>query len=427
MRTILLTTLLSSWLLADQTACPQGTTSIVDVRHLESGGVGYSLGYTTLDYFLTTQGDQWEILFNGRGHLFNDYKVAANVGFGMRFPVFGEKYLVGANLFYDCRQSSHLFTNQIGGGLEWLGKVIDFRLNGYLPVGKQQHLEIKKFQRFFGSHVFIKKHFKGALPCIDGEIGTPLLKNFYFSAGSYYLFEQDKKHIKLGNALGGRLRGEVNFGQHVTLSAVLTHDKIFHTRLQGVLSINIPLGKWKSTDQGQRCLRQTPIMRNEIIPIETKRKSRFLAADSNGNLLRFMFVNNAAPTPGNGSIERPFTSLKEAEFHAGAGDVIYVFPGDGTPNGMNEGIVLSENQILASSGTSLNINGVEIPAQTPGVNPVITNIHANEPIVTNPGNSNLEGFILLFPWNYFMEDWGFDLMEHLEQPPELVDWEVTLE
>ncbi len=439
MRTTLLSTLvlLSSSVIADdaettpvvtQSTCPKGVTSILDLRHRESGGVGYSLGYTTLDYFLAAQGDRWEVLFNARGHIFNDSKGAANVGLGMRLPVYDEKYLVGGNIFYDCRQSSHLFTNQVGGGFEWLGKSVDFRINGYIPVGKQRSLETKAFQGFSGSNVFVRQHFKGALPSIDGEIGTPLPKHFYFAAGSYYLFGQDKEGIKLGNAWGGRVRGEVNFGRHITLGAVLTYDKIFHTRFQGILSINIPLGKWKSTAQGERCLRQIPIMRNEIIPIETKRRSGVLTAGSGNDPLRFLFVNNAALLPGNGSIERPFSSLKEAEANAHPGDVIYVFPGDGTPNGMNEGIVLHDNQILAGAGNPLNVNGVEIPAQTPGATPVITNIHPDEPVVTNPGDSNLEGFVILSPWDYFFGNWGYDPTENHNLPhgndPDLDDWEI---
>ncbi len=423
--------------------CPTSVTSLIDVRHRESGGVGYSQGYTTLDYLLTAQGEKWEVLFNLRGHLFNNAQGAGNAGLGMRFPIYGEKYLVGANLYYDCRQSRRLFTNQVGAGLEWLGKYVDFRINGYVPVGQQRSLETKSFDRFSGSSLFVRQHLKGALPSIDGEIGTPLPKHFYFAAGSYYLFEQEKEGMHLGNAWGARVRGEVNFGKYVTLGATVTYDKIFHTRLQGILSINIPLGKWKSTkSREERCLRQVTIMRNEIIPIETKRRVAPLNSSDSSDSLRFIFVNNTAHLPGNGTIETPFSSLKEAEAHSQAGDVIYVFPGDGTPKNMDTGIVLKEDQVIASSGGPLEIEGVIIPPQTPGQNPVITNTNPDEPVITNPGNSDLYHFMILAPWDYFWGIWGHDTVDDLSDTssmgsyedvspvadphadPDLEDWDV---
>lgn len=402
-------------------ACPKGVTSIIDLRHRESGGVGYSQGYTSLDYFLTAQGDKWEFLFNLRGHIFNDDYGAGNAGVGMRFPIQNEKYLIGGNLYYDCRQSHHLFTNQIGGGFEWLGPYVDFRINGYLPIGKQRNIETKQFEGFSGNNVFVKQRLKGALPNLEAEIGTPLPKYFYFAVGSYYLFQQDKDGIKLGNAWGGRARGAVNLGRYFTLEGVVTYDKIFHTRVQGVLSLNIPLGKWKTANHGERCLRQVPIMRNEIIPIQSKRKTKLLTSSSGNDPFQFFFVNNLARLPGDGSIERPFSTLKEAEANSNPGDVIYVFAGDGTPRNMDEGIVLKDGQVIAGSGMPLDIGGVIVPPQTPGENPVITNVHGDQPIVGNPGDSDLNSLIILAPWDYIFGNWGYNPPADINLNPDAPD------
>ena len=122
-----------------------------------------------------------------------------------------------------------------------------------------------------------------------------------------------------------------------------------------------------------------------------------------------LFVNNLAAPGGNGSIEAPFSSLKDAEVASEAGDVIYVFPGDGTPRNMEEGIILKDDQVIASSGAPLTLEEISIPPMTPGETPVITNIHPDEPVIVNPGGSNLEDFRIIEPWEYFFGDWSFFL------------------
>ena len=99
------------------------------------------------------------------------------------------------------------------------------------------------------------------------------------------------------------------------------------------------------------------------------------------------FVNNSGPA-GNGSSSSPFADLKAAETASAAGDTIFVFAGDGTDSGQDEGIVLKPNQLLLSEREGLTFqngavartdisaqiapNQVIVPAD-PGVRPVISN------------------------------------------------------
>ncbi len=390
--------------------------SKIEVRHREAGGVGYSTGYTSLDYFLMAHREGTEFLLDLRGHVFNNGQGAANAGLGFRCPVKDDKFLVGGNLFYDLRQSPHLFCNQIGAGVEWLTQNVDVRFNGYVPLGKIKHFETHTFVRFASKSVLIKHKLKAALPSIEGEVGTPLPRPFYFAVGSYYLFTESKHHLGVGGALGGRVRADVDLGRYVTLGLSITYDHIFKTRAQGIFSINIPFEKKKincapkkKTDctppeKKRRNLYQVPIMRNEIIPIQDKRNSHdpLLAVD--GTPLSFLFVDNLAAIDGDGSFERPFAILKDAEKKSAPGDIIYVFAGDRTPKNMDEGIVLKKDQILASSGQPLIIRDIIIPPHTPGINPSITNIHQIDnpatPIVANPGNTHLDDFFFIPPWDY---------------------------
>jgi len=188
--------------------CTAQAESKIDLRHRESGGVGYSLGYTSFDYFYNTKGDGTEFLLDLRGHIFNDAHIAGNGGVGFRCPVSWDEYMLGANAFYDFRQLNHLFASQAGAGVEFLSENVDLRINGYYPFGDRNRVETRKFENFAGNGVLIQRKLKSTLPSIDGEVGIPLPKHCYFALGTYYLFEQENKGVKVGNAWGGRFRAD---------------------------------------------------------------------------------------------------------------------------------------------------------------------------------------------------------------------------
>lgn len=380
--------------------------SKLELRHREANGVGYNKGYSTVDYLFSHQWEKPEFLFNLRGHLFNDGRFAGNIGIGYRHGFKDDSYMCGVNVFYDCRESKHLFTNQAGAGLEFLTKHLDLRMNGYLPFGETKAFEKKKFERFSGNQIIIKQRGTGALPSAEMELGSPLTRYLYLAAGPYYLFKQDVRGMHLGNSWGGKVRLTVDISRYFTLGGLVTYDRIFNTTVQGYLSFKIPLGgKWEK-QPAIRNLRKVPICRNEIIPLERKKRHTALyVGEEERETVDILFVNNMALKGGNGSIEAPFSSLKEAEAASDAGDIIYVFPGDKTPRNMEEGIVLQKNQQIASAGAPLQIENLIIPPMTPGQNPVITNIHPGQPVVANPGNSHLEDFRIIQPWEYFFGNW----------------------
>ena len=81
---------------------------------------------------------------------------------------------------------------------------------------------------------------------------------------------------------------------------------------------------------------------------------------------RVWYVDNTSPEGGDGSLVAPFSSLGRAERASDVGDTIYVFLGDGTPRGLDEGIHLKPRQLLVGSGVALTADGEEIlPAGDP--------------------------------------------------------------
>jgi hypothetical protein len=345
---------------------------------------------------------------NLRGHVFDDGRFAGNIGLGARRAFYDEKMLFGANVFYDVRQYHKTVFNQVGGGIELLMKGVDIRFNGYLPVGKKQSFDQKRFLAFSGSEILIKQKIRGTLPSVELDFGVPMGRYFYLGFGPYYLFKNNTHGTHLGNRTGVKGRLEVTIDNILVLGGTVSYDPIFKTRAQGYISINIPLGKRPESATPGRDLWNVPLVRNEIIPIQKKKRTRPLSSDSSGdNALHVVFVNNQTPGPGDGTFAAPFSSLKAAEENSKPGDIIYVFPGDGTPRNMDEGIVLKPDQLLASSGSPLEIADVIIPPATPDSHPVITNVHPDQPIITNPGLSRLDDFYIFDSWssfyNYFDE------------------------
>ena len=60
----------------------------ITARHIESKGVGYDQGYTTLEGFFSPVecwNTRWTPFLDIRGHVFNNGKFAANAGVGVRY------------------------------------------------------------------------------------------------------------------------------------------------------------------------------------------------------------------------------------------------------------------------------------------------------------------------------------------------------
>lgn len=89
---------------------------------------------------------------------------------------------------------------------------------------------------------------------------------------------------------------------------------------------------------------------------------------------RVLYVDNTAPNGGDGSYAHPFNTLQNAETASGFGDTIFVSVGDGSSNGMNQGIVLKDNQNLMGSGFPLITNTSGVAVELADYNQV-TGIH----------------------------------------------------
>ncbi|MBS0625889.1 MAG: inverse autotransporter beta domain-containing protein [Verrucomicrobia bacterium] len=386
-------------------SCPDGQQHFrTSIRHIERGGIGYETGYSTLEVFLASDPSQWVVtpFFDARGHIFDNGKWAANAGLGLR-ALWGNR-AYGINTYYDYRNAGHFQSNQIGVGLETLGQLFDFRINGYLPVGaKTSGPYDPTFAYFSGNYMYISQKSKSAMKGADAEFGfhfgKPGLCDFYAAAGPYYYIGEIDPVTWGGKA---RLLGV--FKDILTLEISDSYDRTFQNKFQGQIGLSFSFGpKSKIKKENRTCkLANTlnsrmlqPVGRQEIIVIDKTKKKSVAIDPATGLPYLFVFVNNTGSS--NGTYASPYHSFAQVEATSSPNDIIYVFPGDGTTAGMDSGIVLKANQKLWGSGIAHLIQTtagtISIPAQS-STSPTITNtdVSTNGDAITLATNNAISGF-----------------------------------
>ncbi len=373
----------------------------ISVRHIESKGIGYNQGYSTLEGFFIVPAvidTIWFPFLDLRGHIFNNGKLACNVGLGLRY--LSTSRVWGINSYYDYRQSPHRNFSQYGLGLESLGRVWDFRVNGYLPVGKKESNYYgygTTFEGFKGNSLFISRKQKIAFKGINAEMGAhaTLSDNIllYAAAGPYYF------NHRTHNAWGGEVRVAFDFTKYVRLEGNTSYDNIFKWIGQGQLSLNFPFGpKQKlpvrkcNTCCNEVMLRDRVVQRvdrDEIIVLDSKKTKTVAIDPATGLPYVFIFVNNTSSS--SGTFESPYPTIDQAVANSAPGNIIYVYEGDGTPYAPANSLTLQDNQKLWGAGIAQQLptaqGFVTIPAMSAALPQVsLTNVVANFGIIL--GNNN---------------------------------------
>jgi inverse autotransporter-like protein with beta domain len=215
-----------------------------EVRHTESNGVGYNLGYTTAQLFGSYDKDLYFTpFFDLRGHVFNDGKLVGNFGIGERTFIPSANHFFGLYVYYDVRQESHGLTiQQLSPGFEFVGSRFEYRANAYIPVGKTKS---KTFGRQFSPcdtlSLLNRKKKNYALKGADGEVGAHVMQStnhdVYFGAGPYYFTG------KPNTSWGGKARALWRYHDWMFAELSYSYDTMFKNIVQGVFGLSYPFGK----------------------------------------------------------------------------------------------------------------------------------------------------------------------------------------
>lgn len=379
-------------------------TNRIQISHVEGPGIGYHEGYTSIKTFLTSRHEsQWMPFWDLRAHLFNNEKLAANMGGGVRYRSDKRGLVFGANAFLDYRKD-YWHALQVGIGAEVHGGFWSFYLNGYIPVTRTSDLRSVKFHEFKGHKAILQEKKKLSMGGLDAFANFRLftIDHWYLDLGAGPYWYQGKFGK---DTFGGKGRLIGGYEDYLYTGVQLSYDRLFKCRAQCELGISFPLGpriknktaldnSWKKNARKMI----TPIIRQEII-VMSKQHRKITARDPiSGNPLYFVHVNNLFSN-GNGTFEHPFGTLLSAQKNSSSGNYIYVNYGTGSSQGMDAGIVLQTSQHLLGSGNDQLISttkgNITIPALTPGSVPMITNINANSNGVVLANGTEVGGFNIL--------------------------------
>jgi len=387
--------------------------SMFTPRLVTSGGYGEGLGwddgYQSIGAWIPLGiNDSSQVFYTDlRGfQSFTDGGGGGNFTLGYRYYVPGMDRFFGAYAAYDIdagNDQSDDFSQVVIGG-ESVGQYLQYRVNGYIPVGDtSSHVGTDPNFFFRQNNILFNTFTRYQYGGIDGEVGgpLPLVGKYGFSGyvGGYWL-ESD-----YDDTVGFKGRLEANVNDDLQIGGKLTTDDVFDTNVWVTMTLRSPRGSWADFFQ-RDWLRQpsvgiksdrvgtwmdrspereyrvaTRVQKNDVKAINPLTGLPYLVlhVDPNGD-------------GGVGTFEDP-TSAIQGPNNPGY-DIIYVQPGTVTTGGP---IRLFDNQRLLSTAVGHNFDSqlgtFALPGFTGGALPVLRNaLGAPSSVVVLANNNEVSGF-----------------------------------
>ena len=419
-----------------QVCRPHTGQHLLVFKHTDTVGHGKYVGFSTLQAFLTPYASFSEFLpfLDIRGHIINPGATfAANLGMGIKWLT-NSSNTIGFAFFYDYLQTKTHHFNQICAAFELMTHRIEFRANGYLPVGAKafssttSEVASYNFDHFEGNSLFytttydVRKSTEYAMKGIDTEIGFQLYEptNYHrllLAMGPYYYHSPGSVHT---HAWGGMVRLEQRVNPYLTIQLRDTWDTQAFNRFQIQVLVEIPFGG--RTNKKNAVFRApckevlamesrmiAGMRRVELIRAETKNQHFYQTVDPiaksiYGGPLNFIFVNAASPAGGNGTFEAPYNNFGQAKLASYPNNVFYLtgdlIVNDEVPIVQNQSVLGSSiPQTVPFQVTPTTIGYVTIPAMST-MPPTLTQILDLGTLFVNGDNVVISGidFNLTIPF-----------------------------
>lgn len=380
-------------------------------------GVGYSSSYSGLKGFIPiTQQPGQKITFaetqafvdTGNGN------PSANVVLGHRFYDAKSDRIYGGYLAYDYRNTGRNGFNQVGLGLETLGRSWDARINAYLPFGATRQLTSQNTSTTttFGDPFFqtnflaanrtvvqqIDRRFEAAAAGVDVEAGgkiTQVGDGELRGYGGLYYFGAPKGE----GTVGWRTRLELRPTENLQLGVALSRDNNYGTNVALSVGVTFP-----TNNSGTRRDRPAdpllarlgdPTNRNANIvldrQVETRRTTTqdvaLIENPATGQPWRFRHAVPGVGT-GDGTFENPTGSVAAAVAVAQPDDIVYVQPG--TNPGVAGFTIPDRVQVLSTGPIqridTVQLGNIPLPLSGAGVLPSVNST------ITLGNSTTLSGF-----------------------------------
>jgi hypothetical protein len=373
---------------------------------------GYGYGYSNIGIFAPYKIDEDSILFvHGMGMITYDSRGGASVGTGWRHWMEGLDRIVGFSVWFDFDNGHAQPYQQVGLSFESLGRYVDYRVNGYIPISNADHVLYSQLTQntvLYGSGIGLIRNntVEQSYTGFDAETGgpVPFLGRYGLNAylGGYYFTGNGQKGGDF-TGVSGRLLSQIN--EDVSFGVQVTDDHVFGLNTQFQVFVNLPNGKpgrWFRNPRVHDRLVQNVFRQNRVIAKTSSYTTTDVAIDPNTH--RPYFVANINPnlaTGGNGMANSPFNSIAQYEALPLAQrqhyDVILVQPRTDASNtnlDTTNTLVLFDGQRLLSTSiahtfTTDNLSGVPLtmPGTTGGSAPMLFNSSGMDVITLAGGNS----------------------------------------
>ena len=332
-----------------------------------------------------------------------------NIGVGYReiksAPGLG-KGVAGIHAWIDRRltkRGSKFHQATLGG--EWLGKEVDIRANGYIPLSDKKEYIVANTSgnSLVGNTIQVGTNgtlVEEPLHGFDLELGYELgssnkfirdnTDSFRVYGGGYYFDGNNTDSIQ-----GVRGRFTTDVTQNIQLGGRLQYDNERDTQGFLEMTYRFPFDvKQSFRQQGLRALldespeRDIDIVTSDAITDIPERAT--IINKITGLPQEILIVDNTAAGGGDGSAETPFNSLADAESAASAQTIVYVRLGDGTVVNQDMNYNLDETgQQLIGSGTAFRYDSSRYTtANGKLVSNLIITPATSSPILTNTSGGN---------------------------------------
>ncbi|NEP08815.1 MAG: right-handed parallel beta-helix repeat-containing protein [Symploca sp. SIO2C1] len=380
----------------EETAPPETTGSAADLKITPRVGAGYNSsaaghdGFGRFEGFVPLlQNPGSDLLFlEGRLLVDNGAQLGGNILLGYRAfnPELNRSF--GGYIGYDNRDTGDSTFNQIGLGLESLGAIWDFRLNGYLPVGDTRQVVASStfdsgFQLagtpFFqgnslvltGERIFQSTTIQeAAMSGLDFEVGAKLAEftngGEVRGYGGIYYYDASGSP----STVGGKLRVEVRPTDYLNLGLGVQHDDLFGTNILftvgGTFPGTRPSGYRQERDEpksvwarmGESVSRTASIIVDQQVESESFTEQLTTIATNPDTGQPWVFAQVAEGGSGSGTFESPFGTVLEGVgiAQSDGNHIVYVRSGAAADTGT---ITIPAQVQLLSAGVLQQINTQE--------------------------------------------------------------------
>ncbi|TWT95856.1 hypothetical protein Pla108_29330 [Botrimarina colliarenosi] len=319
---------------------------------------GQEAGVLTLGTMKLFPTDGGVSFLDGQVTLNDKSTVGYNVGLGYRWmtlPLFpfspDDEKIMGVSLWSDGQSvGGDNFFPQVGVALEFLGDHLDFRANGYAPVG--QRTQTRDFVdigeiTFSGNGIgaLLQGIQDTALTVGEAEVAGRIADLDAWVFGGVYGFNGG-----VYDGVGGKvgLRGYAT--PDLLVSIAVANDDEFDTN--ALFGITWFIGRTRAENCPTGNLRdrfREPVVRNNYVA--TQQSVAFSSADSllnsNGQAIRIVHVDSSAAAGGDGTFENPLNSLNDINGNSLADDIVLAHGGSVFTG---QGAVLQDGQTFVGEG-----------------------------------------------------------------------------